>query len=116
MNTPKPSILIVDDDESIRKVVSEILTGEGYNVESAATGKEATEKAEAKLFNIALIDIKLPDTTGVDLLTKIKETKPKMRKIIITGYPSLQNAVEALNKDADAYIIKPLNMDKSWQP
>jgi len=81
-------------------------------VESAATGKEATEKAEAKLFNIALIDIKLPDTTGVDLLTKIKETKPKMRKIIITGYPSLQNAVEALNKDADAYIIKPLNMDK----
>jgi YesN/AraC family two-component response regulator len=81
-------------------------------VESAATGKEATEKAKAKLFNIALIDIKLPDTTGVNLLTKIKETKPKMRKIIITGYPSLQNAVEALNKDADAYIMKPLNMDK----
>jgi DNA-binding NtrC family response regulator len=81
-------------------------------VESAGTGVEATEKAEAKLFNIALIDIMLPDTTGVDLLTKIKETKPKMRKIIITGYPSLQNAVEALNKGADAYIIKPLNMDK----
>ena len=112
MNTPKPSILIIDDDESIRKVLTEILTGEGYNVESAATGKEATEKAEAKLFNIALIDIKLPDTTGVNLLTKIKETKPKMRKIIITGYPSLQNAVEALNKGADAYIMKPLNMDK----
>jgi two-component system nitrogen regulation response regulator GlnG len=112
LNMPKSSILVVDDDESIRKVVSEILTDEGYNVKSAATGKEATEKAEAKLFNIALIDIILPDTTGVDLLTKIKETKPKMRKIIITGYPSLQNAVEALNKGADAYIMKPLNMDK----
>jgi len=73
---------------------------------------EATEKAEAKLFNIALIDIMLPDTTGVDLLTKIKETKPKMRKIIITGHPTLQNAVEALNKGADAYIMKPLNIEK----
>jgi CheY-like chemotaxis protein len=74
LNTPKPSILIIDDDEGIRKVLTEILTSEGYNVESAETGKEATEKAEAKLFNIAPIDIKLPDTTGVDLLTKIKET------------------------------------------
>ncbi|MDI6904776.1 MAG: response regulator [Candidatus Bathyarchaeia archaeon] len=50
--------------------------------------------------------------SGVELLTKIRETKPKMRKIIITGYPRLQNAVEALNKGADAYIIKPLDMEK----
>jgi Response regulator containing CheY-like receiver, AAA-type ATPase, and DNA-binding domains len=49
---------------------------------------------------------------GVNLLTKIKETKPKMRKVIITGYPTLQNAVEALNKGADAYIMKPLDIDK----
>jgi DNA-binding NtrC family response regulator len=50
---------------------------------------------------------------GTKLLNKLKVSKPKMRKIIITGYPSLQNAIEALNKGADAYIIKPLDMDKT---
>lgn len=108
----KPSILVVDDDEDIRKVLTEILRQEKYTVDSAGTGKEAITKTKEKFYNIALIDIRLPDISGVKLLTKIKETKPKMRKIIITGYPSLQNAVEALNKGADAYVIKPLNMDK----
>lgn len=50
---------------------------------------------------------------GTELLSKLKTNKPKMRKIIITGYPSLQNAIEALNKGADAYIIKPLDIDKT---
>jgi len=57
-----------------------------------------------------LIDIILPDMNGLELLTKIRETKPKMRKIIMTGNPSLQNAVEALNMGADAYIMKPLDV------
>ena len=108
----KPSILVIDDDEDIRKVLSEILKDNGYNADSAETGGEALRKAEKKFYNLALIDIRLPDIDGVELLTKIKETKPKMRKIIITGYPTLKNAVEALNKGADAYIMKPLNIDK----
>jgi DNA-binding NtrC family response regulator len=108
----KPRILVVDDDEDIRRVLTEILVGEGYIVDSVGTGMEAIRKTEEKFYNLALIDIKLPDIQGVELLTKIKETKPKMRKIIVTGYPTLQNAVEALNKGADAYVMKPLNMDK----
>jgi DNA-binding NtrC family response regulator len=108
----KHGILVVDDDEDIRRVLTEILEGEGYIVDSVGTGMEAVRKTEEKFYNIALIDIKLPDMEGVELLTKIKETKPKMRKVIITGYPTLQNAVEALNKGADAYIMKPLDMDK----
>ena len=60
---------------------------------------------------MALIDIRLPDMEGVKLLTAVKETTPKMVKIIITGYPSLQTAIAAVNKSADAYIIKPLNID-----
>ena len=59
---------------------------------------------------MALIDIRLPDMDGVQLLTALKETAPKMVKIIITGYPSLQNAVEAVNKGADGYILKPIKM------
>lgn len=105
-------ILIVDDDENIRKVLTTILEDEGYIVESASTAKKAIEKTRKKIYNLALIDIRLPDMEGIKLLTKMKDTTPKMRKIIITGYPTLQNAVEAVNRGADAYIIKPFNIKK----
>ncbi len=105
-------ILIVDDDESIRTVLSTILSDEGYSVDTARTAKEAVKKSNTKLYNLALIDIRLPDTEGTTLLTRIKKASPRMRKIIITGYPSLQNAVDALNKGADAYVMKPFDMRK----
>lgn len=105
-------ILVVDDDESIRTVLSTILSDEGYSVDMARTGKEGVKKSNTKLYNLALIDIRLPDTEGTTLLTRIKKASPRMRKIIITGYPSLQNAVDALNKGADAYAMKPFDMRK----
>lgn len=105
-------ILVVDDDENIRKTLATILEDEGYSVDTAENGKEAIEKSNTKFFNLALIDIRLPDIEGVKLLTAMKETTPKMVKIIITGYPALQNAIEAVNKGADAYVLKPLNIDQ----
>jgi len=104
-------ILVVEDNESIRKVLKTILEEEGYVVDTAENGKEAIRKSNAKFYNLALIDIRLPDMEGTKLLTAIKETTPKMVKIMITGYPSLQNAIEAVNKGADAYILKPFDMD-----
>jgi DNA-binding NtrC family response regulator len=106
-------ILIVDDDEDIRKVLTTILEDEGYIVESVGTAKKAIAKTGKKFYNLALIDIRLPDMEGIELLTRMKDATPKMRKIIITGYPTLQNAVEAVNRGADAYIIKPFDMKKS---
>jgi DNA-binding NtrC family response regulator len=108
-------ILIIDDDETIRKVVETILRDEGYTVETADTGKKAIEKSEETFFNMALIDVRLPDMEGIELLTKLHDTKPKMRKIIITGYPTLQNAMGAVNKGADAYIMKPFDVEKMLQ-
>jgi DNA-binding NtrC family response regulator len=105
-------ILVVDDDENIRKVLIMILEEEGYNVASAETAQRAIEMTEKETYNVALIDVRLPDMEGIELLTKMKDTTPKMRKIIITGYPTLQNAIEAVNKGADAYIMKPFNMDR----
>ncbi|MGQ9507152.1 MAG: response regulator [Candidatus Bathycorpusculaceae bacterium] len=105
-------ILVVDDDEGIRKVLKTILEEEGYNVDTAASGKEAVRKSYKKFYNLALIDIRLPDMEGTKLLKRIKETVPKMRKIIITGYPSIQNAIEAVNQGADGYIVKPFDMPK----
>ena len=107
-----PRILVVDDDENIRKVLETILEDEGYYVELVGTAKKAIERTRRNFYNLALIDVRLPDMEGIELLTKIRDTTPRIRKIIITGYPTLQNAVEAVNKGADAYIMKPFDMEK----
>ena len=108
----RPRILVIDDDESIRKVLATILEEDGYAVDTAKNGREAIKKSKVKFYNLALIDIRLPDMEGTKLLTKVKDTMPKMRKIIITSYPTLQNAIEAVNRGADAYILKPFDIDK----
>lgn len=109
----KGSILIIDDDESIRKTMAAILEEKGYHVDTADTGMKGIAKSKTKFYNLALLDIRLPDMEGTQLLTRLRDTEPKMVKVIVTGYPSLQNAVEALNQGADAYIIKPLNIDSA---
>jgi YesN/AraC family two-component response regulator len=81
-------------------------------VEQAKNGTEAIGKSKKITYNAALIDIKLPDVEGVELLTRLKDTVPKMRKIIITGFPSLENAISSLNKGADAYLVKPVDPEK----
>jgi DNA-binding NtrC family response regulator len=106
----RPTVLIVDDDNGIRKLLTTVLSENGYDTDACGTGQEAVAKTNERFYNMALIDIILPDMNGIELLTKIRETKPKMRKIIMTGNPSLQNAVEALNTGADAYIMKPLDV------
>lgn len=105
-------ILVVDDDEGIRKTLAAILEDEGYVVDTAESGKEAILKSNAGFYNLALIDVRLLDMEGTELLTRIKDTVPRMRKIIITGYPSVRNAIEAVNKNADAYLLKPFDMGK----
>jgi two-component system response regulator PilR (NtrC family) len=108
-------ILVIDDDENIRKVLETILEDEGYIVETAETAKKGIEKSEKEFYNLALIDVRLPDMEGIELLSKLRNTKPKMRKIIVTGYPTLQNAVAAVNKGAEAYVMKPFEVDKILQ-
>lgn len=110
--TGKKSILVVDDDRAILKTFRDALQSEGYRVDTAETGKEAIERSKARFYNLALIDIRLPDMEGTELLTSMKETTPKMVKLIVTGYPSLQNAIEAVNRGADGYVLKPINMGK----
>jgi DNA-binding NtrC family response regulator len=108
-------ILIVDDDENIRKALIAVLEDEGYTVDSVDTGKKGIEKTQTEFFNIALIDVRLPDMEGTEVLLKMQETSPTLRKIIITGYPTLQNAVAAVNKGANAYVMKPFDLEKMIQ-
>jgi DNA-binding NtrC family response regulator len=105
-------ILVVDDDDGIRKAMEINLEEEGYVVETAETGVAALKKISSTFYNLALIDIRLGDMDGIDLLELINERCPEMVKIMITGYPTLNNAIEAVNKGADGYILKPVKFDE----
>jgi two-component system response regulator HydG len=108
----KARILIVDDDESIGKTMKAILEDENYIVDVAINGKQAIEMTNEKIYNLALLDIRLPDIEGVELLKLMKEYVPRTRKIMVTGYPTIQNTMSALNKNADAYLLKPVDIEK----
>ncbi len=101
----------MDDDETIRTVFRTIQVAEGYEVETAANGVEAIEKSKTAFFNLALVDIRLQDMEGTKLLTAMKETVPKMRKIIVTGHPDVLNAIAAVKGGADDYLIKPAKLE-----
>jgi len=104
-------ILVIDDDESVRKTIAKSLEKAGYRVDTVENGAEAIEKSQATRYNLALIDIRLPDMEGTKLLAAMRDTTPKMVKIILTGYPAMENAIEAVNKGADSYITKPVKID-----
>jgi DNA-binding NtrC family response regulator len=106
------SILVVDDDAQVRKTLSSILLDEGYLVETVENGKQAVGAAEKACFDLALIDIELPDMKGTELLLRLKEKQPRMVRIIITGFPSLENAVRAVNQGANGYVLKPFGAEE----
>ena len=107
----KESILIVDDDEVTRRSLSLILDKKGYQTETAGTGREALEKAQERFFNVALLDVKLPDMEGTELLAPLKKMHPDMTVLMITGHASLESAVHSSLEGALAYITKPLNLN-----
>ena len=104
-------ILVIDDDVTVRKSHEAVLKANGYEVDVAENGQEAIKKSKAKLYNLALVDLRLPDMDGIELLTSMREAIPETVKIIITGYPSQENAIEAVNRGADAYSVKPYAME-----
>ena len=112
MDKSKKRILVVDDDMDILESIRIILEASGYSVDTAKNGSEAIEKAKSNFYNLALLDIKLPDIEGIDLLALMPKTTPKMMKIMITGYSSEENAIKSLNLGADAYLKKPIQPEK----
>jgi DNA-binding NtrC family response regulator len=103
------SVLVVDDDPELRKMLSEVLVDQGYSVETAGNGKNAIRACQNKLFDLALIDVGLPDIIWTELL-KLKTIQPKMLTVIITGYPSVESAMKAVSLKADGYLMKPFEI------
>jgi DNA-binding response OmpR family regulator len=108
VSSAKKTILVVDDDKSILRTFTRILQKSGYEIDTAETGKEAMEKTENCHYDLALVDIRLPDMDGTDLLAKLKKPLQQTVKIMITGFPSLETGVKALDEGADAYLVKPV--------
>jgi DNA-binding NtrC family response regulator len=109
--TERARILVIDDDETVRKALSTVLVEKGYEVDVAETGEDAIRKSRDNFYNLALVDLRLSDMNGVKLLTEMRETVPKMVKIILTSYPSIENAIEAVNRGADGYMVKPYDFE-----
>jgi len=112
VKTQSKNILIVDDDKSVLNIFSRILQKQGYDTDTAETGQEAMEKIKTKKYQLALIDVKLPDTNGVDLLTRMHQTEPNMVKIAVTGFPSLEDANRIIDRGAAAYLVKPVKAEE----
>jgi len=108
----RKSILVIDDDKSILRTFTRILQKAGYETDVAETGKEALDKAGTRNYDLALVDVRLPDMDGTDLLIKMKDAMAKTVKIMITGFPSLETGVRALDEGADAYLVKPVKPDE----
>jgi CheY-like chemotaxis protein/predicted transcriptional regulator len=109
MEKIKPYILVIDDDETIRATLSRTLREEGFNVDTAPDGKKALGKPHLKHYDLALVDIRLPDMDGTHLLKMLREQNPKIKEMIITGYPSTESAIKAIDDGANAYVVKPVN-------
>jgi DNA-binding NtrC family response regulator len=105
-------ILVVDDEPSILKLLKEALTQWGYHVACVGTGSEALEAIRTELFDAAITDIRMPEMSGLDLLREIKRHDESIEVVVMTGYPTIASAVEALKEGAYDYLSKPLILDE----
>jgi len=103
----KPRLLLVDDEQTIRHSLGEILTLEGYEVVSAENGETAVEHIKNQSFDLVLLDLKMPGLSGLDVLRYINAAAPDTKVILLTAHGSLESAIEALRQGAHDYILKP---------
>jgi DNA-binding NtrC family response regulator len=106
------TILIIDDERSIRKTLGEILSYEGYKIEEAGDGEEGLRKFREKAYDVVLCDIKMPKLDGIEFLDKCRESNPDVPVIMISGHGTIDTAVEAVKKGAFDYISKPPDLNR----
>ena len=110
----QPRILIVDDENSLRKVLGDLLRLRGYTAEPVATGGEAVAAAGRERHEVAIVDLSLgeEEMTGLDVIREIKACSPETECIVLTGMPSQESAIEATNLGACAYLRKPFDVNE----
>lgn len=104
-------ILIVDDEMIVRNFLAETLRRKKFDVTTAESGQKAIAALKESIFDMVITDMKMPDLTGIDILRKVKEISPTTIVVVITGFGSIENAVEAMRFGAFNYLIKPFSPD-----
>jgi DNA-binding NtrC family response regulator len=106
------NILVVDDERLIRETLAEYLSGEGFRVTATGEPREALERAAAEPFDVALCDVQLPGMDGIELLERLGKVSPQTFVLLITAYGTVENAVEAFQRGAHDYLMKPILLDE----
>src|SRR6478672_6273385 len=106
------SILVIDDEQAIRKVLKEILSFEGFAIDEAVDGVEGLKKIKEGNYDCILCDIKMPKMDGIEVLNAAREAKPDTPFILISGHGTIETAVEAVKKGAFDYIAKPPDLNR----
>ena len=106
----KNKILVVDDEDALRTVLSAELEGEGYQVTTAADGQEAINVLTSTGFDLILLDIKMPNVDGFEVLKFVKEKHPKTKVIMLTGFADLKNAIESKKLGSEDFVSKPYDL------
>lgn len=106
------NLLLVDDDSTLREVLTKALSKRGYNVSSAAGISEAETMANENEFDLAIVDLNMPGGSGLTLIPKLCSLHPNIRIVVLTGYASINTAVEAIKLGAINYLTKPANTDE----
>lgn len=104
---PKPRILVVDDEERFRNTMCKLLTVEGYEASTAGSGQDALEELRNNPYDLVILDIKMPEMGGVQVLSEIKKIDASLEVIIMTGYASVDTAKEIMKLGAYDYLLKP---------
>ena len=103
---------VVDDEPLIRDTLAEYLTQEGFARRRCASGEEALERAASSRFDVALCDVQLPGMDGLELLDRLQQLSPETFVLLITAYATVENAVEAFQRGAHDYLMKPILLDE----
>src|SRR5919204_1199366 len=105
-------ILVVDDEAPIRDTLAEYLTQEGFAVDACASGEAALELASRHRYDVALCDVQLPGIDGIELLERLLKLSPQTFVLLITAFATVENAVEAFQRGAHDYLMKPILLDE----
>ncbi len=105
-------IVALDDVQDATVLIGKILTKKGHTVHTFTEENDALEFCKENQVDLAILDIKLKRMSGIDVLAKLKEFQPDMRAIMLTGYPTVETAREAMNLGADEYCVKPIDRDE----
>ena len=105
------NILVIDDEESLRHTLSRILVHEGFNITTAADGFEALRRFSNKSFDLVILDLRLPDMDGIQVLREIRKIQPQLPVILLTGHGTMSSALEAIHLEATDFLLKPVKPD-----